>query len=79
MQATGGTPEEAAAFSERAVEATLGLFDSAVRDRFLDEEGIAAEVPLEFSEDSQTAASREFIKDDFRGISLDYLRPVWTY
>ena len=44
MQATGGTPDEAKAFSERAVEATLGLFDSSVRDRFLDAEGIAAEV-----------------------------------
>ena len=44
MQATGGTPEQASAFSEKALEATLGLFDSKVRDRFLDQEGIAAEV-----------------------------------
>lgn len=44
MQATGGTPEQAASFSERALEATVGLFDSKTRDRFLDKEGIAAEV-----------------------------------
>lgn len=44
MQATGGTEEQAAAFSERALEATLGLFDSGVRDRYLDQEGIAAEI-----------------------------------
>ena len=44
MQATGATPEAAAAFSERALEATLGLFDGAVRDRFLDAEGIAGEI-----------------------------------
>lgn len=44
MQATGGTPKQAASFSERALEATVGLFDSKTRDRFLDKEGIAAEV-----------------------------------
>jgi predicted TIM-barrel fold metal-dependent hydrolase len=44
MQATGATKEQAAAFSESALEATVGLFDSAVRDRFLDQDGIAAEV-----------------------------------
>ncbi len=44
MQATGGTPEQSKAFSERALQATAGLFDSAVRDRYLDEEGIAAEI-----------------------------------
>ena len=36
MLATGASPDAAAAFSERALEATLGLFDGAVRDRFLD-------------------------------------------
>jgi predicted TIM-barrel fold metal-dependent hydrolase len=44
MQATGATPEQARAFSERALEATAGLFDSKTRDRFLDQEGIAAEI-----------------------------------
>ena len=44
MQATGATEAAARAFSERALEATLGLFDGAVRDRFLDEEGIAGEI-----------------------------------
>lgn len=44
MQATGGTPEQAKAFAERALEATIGLFDSSIRDRYLDEEGIAGEV-----------------------------------
>jgi len=44
MQATGGTPDEAQAFSERALQATAGLFDSKVRDQYLDEEGIAAEI-----------------------------------
>ena len=44
MQATGATAEQARTFSERALEATLGLFNSEIRDRHLDEEGIAAEV-----------------------------------
>ena len=44
MRATGATPDAARAFSERALEATLGLFDGAIRDRFLDAEGIVAEV-----------------------------------
>ena len=44
MQATGGTPEASQAFSERALHATQGLFDSKVRDSFLDQEGIAAEI-----------------------------------
>ena len=44
MHATGATPEQARAFSERALEATLGLFDSEIRNRHLDEEGIVAEV-----------------------------------
>ena len=44
MRATGAEPDAARAFAERALEATLGLFDGAVRDRFLDDEGIVAEV-----------------------------------
>ena len=44
MRATGASPGAAAAFSERALEATAGLFDSSTRDRFLDQEGIVAEV-----------------------------------
>jgi len=44
MQATGGTPEQSKAFSERALDASVGLFDSKVRDRFLDAEGIAGEI-----------------------------------
>jgi len=44
MLATGGTPELAEAFSARALQATSGLFDSKVRDQYLDEEGIAAEI-----------------------------------
>ncbi|MEZ4331845.1 MAG: amidohydrolase family protein [Myxococcota bacterium] len=44
MRATGGTPEQARAFAERALEATLGLFDSDVRKRHLDAEGIVGEV-----------------------------------
>ena len=44
MQATGGTPEASRIFSERALHATQGLFDSKVRDTFLDQEGIVAEI-----------------------------------
>jgi len=44
IQATGGSAGAAARFSERALEATLGLFDGATRDRFLDAEGIAGEI-----------------------------------
>lgn len=44
MSATGATPDESRAFAERALEATLGLFDSDVRDRTLDDEGIVAEI-----------------------------------
>ncbi len=44
MQATGGTPDAARRFSERALQATAGLFDSKIRDQFLDQEGIAAEI-----------------------------------
>lgn len=44
MNATGATREASDAFAARALDATLCLFDSARRDRFLDDEGIAAEV-----------------------------------
>lgn len=44
MRATGASEDQARAFAERALEATVGLFDGAVRDRFLDAEGVAGEI-----------------------------------
>ncbi|MCA9501681.1 MAG: amidohydrolase [Spirochaetaceae bacterium] len=44
MRATGGSPAQSRAFAERALEATLGLFDSDVRKAHLDAEGIVGEV-----------------------------------
>ncbi len=44
MRATGATPEPRAPSRSAPSKATLGLFDSAIRDRFLDAEGIVAEV-----------------------------------
>lgn len=44
MQATGASQDQAQAFAARALEATRGLFDGAVRDRFLDADGICGEV-----------------------------------
>jgi len=44
MRATGASEEAATSFARRAHRSTAGLFDSAVRDACLDEDGIAAEV-----------------------------------
>ena len=44
MRATGASPDAAKSFATRAHRLTAGLFDSAVRDACLDEEGIAGEV-----------------------------------